>query len=95
MDTIKALRRGAGIPLGEAKLLVESSLPFEWQAKNERLRDAAEQALGEDVDSATQERVVDDISHDSENAEEAKYEGEQKEHVGKVHPETWRPPRHS
>lgn len=64
MDAIKALRSGAGVSLGEAKLLVDRTLPAEWQAMNDQLRDAAEQSLAVCVDPGTQQRIVEAISHD-------------------------------
>ena len=45
IEAAKALRRGAGIHLGEAKVLVDRTLPHEWRRENDQLRAIAEEAI--------------------------------------------------
>ena len=47
IDAVKALKHGAGVPLGEGKVWVDNSLPPAWRAANERLRDIAERTMRE------------------------------------------------
>ena len=45
IDAIKALKYGAGIPIGEGKEIVDRNLSPDARMANERLRDDAEAAL--------------------------------------------------
>ena len=58
IPAVKALHRAAGIPIWEGKFLVDTSLPPEWRAATERLRDAADQViLGEDGSETPEEEL--------------------------------------